>query len=65
MKWKLWTRNENNRPPDKGFDQFDSKEAALERACDIIKHQWHVKVLYIEGPNGERIEYAAIETWCK
>jgi hypothetical protein len=65
MKWKLFTRDETVSPPVEGSGQHDSKDAALDRACDIIRHQRHVKVLYIEGPNGERIEYAEIEAWCK
>ncbi len=58
MKWKLWTRNENIMPATTESEQHDSKDAALERACDIIRHQRHVAVLYIEGPDGERIEAA-------
>jgi hypothetical protein len=49
-------------------EQHDSKEDALEAACELIGppiRQLHVKVLYVEGPNGERIEYAEIEAWCK
>ena len=60
MKWKLWTRNENIMPATTESEQHDSKDAALERACDIIRHQRHVAVLYIEGPDGERIEAADI-----
>ena len=65
MKWKLWTRNENIMPATTESEQHDSKDAALERACDIIRHQRHVAVLYIEGPDGERIEAADISWWCK
>ena len=60
MKWKLWTRNENIMPATTESEQHDSKDAALERACDIIRHQRHVAVLYIEGADGERIEAADI-----
>jgi len=60
MKWKLWTRNENIMPATTESEQHDSKDAALERACDIIRHQRHVAVLYIKGPDGERIEAADI-----
>ncbi len=65
VKWKLWTRNENNSPPDEGSHQYDWEDAALERACALMRQQPHVKVLYIERPNGERIDSAAIEAWCK
>jgi len=46
-------------------EQHDSKGAALERACDIIRHQRHVAVLYIEGPDGERIELRIYRGGCK
>src|ERR1035438_7999323 len=39
VKWKLWTRNDTI---GKGFDEYVSKDAALERARDIIR-QPHVK----------------------
>jgi hypothetical protein len=66
MKWKLFTRNENSRPPDEGSNQYDSEDAALKSACEIIKHQlsMHVQVLYVEGPNGERIDSPKIAEWC-
>jgi hypothetical protein len=52
VKWKLWTRNDII---GKGFDEFASKDAALERAREIIR-QLHVKVLYIEEPDGNIVE---------
>jgi hypothetical protein len=61
VKWKLWTRNDII---GKGFDEYVSKDAALERARDIIR-QPHVKVLYIEEPDGSHIEFEDIEAWCK
>jgi hypothetical protein len=64
MKWKLWTRNENIRPAVVASEEHDSRDKALEAACDRMK-QRHVKVLHIEGPNGQRIEYPEIEKWCK
>jgi hypothetical protein len=65
MKWKLFTRDENLSPPLKGSEQCDSKDAALEMACDIIRQQRHVAVLYIEGPDGERIKAVEIAALCK
>jgi hypothetical protein len=67
MKWKLWTRDENVRPPIEGFepDQHGSKDAALEEACALIRMRLHTKVVYIEEPNGNRIDSAEIEAWCK
>jgi hypothetical protein len=41
VKWKLWTRNDII---GKGFDEFASKDAALERARETTR-QLHVKVL--------------------
>jgi hypothetical protein len=64
MTWKLYTSDGRMQPAVVGFDQYDSKEAAQEVACDRMR-QTHIKVLYIEGPNGERIESAPIVAWCK
>jgi hypothetical protein len=36
----------------------------LEKACDLIRRSVHVKVLYIEKPNGDRFELEAIRYWC-
>ena len=65
MKWKLHIRDETVRPPVEWSEQYDSKDAALERACELIRQQPPVKVLYIEGPNGERIDSAEIHAWFK
>ena len=65
MKWKLHTRDESLSPHLVAWSEFDSKEAALDRACDTLRSQVHVKTLYIEGPDGKRIEYSEIEAWCK
>ena len=64
VKWKLWTRNDNVRPALEASEEHDSRDKALEAACDRMK-QRHVKVLHIEGPNGQRIDSATIEAWCK
>jgi hypothetical protein len=50
-------------PPEIGFHTYDSRDEALRAACDKMKVA-HVAVLYIEGPNGERIEQDAIKRWC-
>jgi len=65
MKWKLHTRDGTRSPPVEGSDQYDSKDVALRVACGIFRHQPSVAVLYIEGPNGERIESKDIAAWCK
>jgi hypothetical protein len=64
MNWKLHTRDEGHSPAVEGFHTLDSKEDALDRACDLMR-QVHIKVLFIEGPNGERIEHPQIESWCR
>lgn len=61
MSWKLWTIKRPDRPRS---DTFESKEAALQRACDLIR-QIHVKVIRIVGPNDEWIGLAEIEKWCR
>jgi hypothetical protein len=66
MGWKLYTRDESTRPNiEDGSTEYDSKDRALERACDIIRQNRHVKVRHIEEPNGQRIEITEIEAWCK
>ena len=67
MNWKLFTRDDNVRPPIVESAQHDSKDDALEAACDCGRrgHQHHIAVLYSEGPNGERIESKDIAAWCK
>jgi len=65
MNWKLYTRDEGHSPALEGSLTLDSKEAALDRACDTLMRQFQVKVLFIEGPNGERIESPQIESWCR
>jgi hypothetical protein len=67
MKWKLFTRDENVRPPIEGFEpeQHESKDAALQEACALIRMRLHTKVVYIEEPDGNRIYSAEIEAWCK
>jgi hypothetical protein len=61
MAWKLRT-----------FDQTVSRfwnpgqtmtrsDDALNAACDLLDH---VKILRVEGPDGEQIELPEIEKWC-
>jgi hypothetical protein len=66
MAWKVRTRNENVRPPmETSSIEYASKDEALNAACDDLDHSVHVKVLYIEGPDGSRIELADIKAWCR
>jgi hypothetical protein len=60
MAWKLHTSDDRMQRMVHGFEQHDSKKAA----CDRMR-QIHIKVLYIAGPHGERIEAAAIVAWCE
>jgi hypothetical protein len=64
MTWKLHTSDGRMQQTMQGFEQYDSRVSALETACDRMR-ETHVKILYIEGPNGERIEAAAVVAWCK
>jgi hypothetical protein len=68
--WKLYTVNQNSRPLPEGRDppleveEFDSRQEALQRACDYIRHQIHIKVDRIEGPGTNRMDYQAIKAVC-
>jgi hypothetical protein len=43
-----------------------NKASALMRALAIYRNPaWGLKVLFIEGSNGERMEAAEIKTWCE
>jgi hypothetical protein len=65
MKWKLFTRDENIRPPIEGFErqQHESKNAALQEACALIRMRLHTRVVYIEEPDGNRIFPTEIAAW--
>jgi hypothetical protein len=65
MKWKLLTRDENIRPAIERFEreQHESKDAALQEACALIRMRVHTKVIYIEEPDGNRIYSDEIEAW--
>jgi hypothetical protein len=70
MKWKLYASDENVRPPADGphTEQYDSKDDALEAAWQMIygpTGNRHLKILYIEEPDGNRIEAAEIRAWFK
>jgi len=62
--WKLLIRHENVGPPLALSSEHDTKEAALRDAC-LARKDVHLKILYIEGPNGEQIELPEIEAWCR
>jgi hypothetical protein len=62
--WKLHTLNENVRPPVLSYDQYPSKDDALRAACNELKKP-HVKVEFIEGPDGAKIDEDAVEEYCR
>jgi hypothetical protein len=64
VKWKLHTQDEGHCPHLVAWSDHDTKEAALDRAC-ATRSQLLVKILFIEGPHGERIEPREIEASCK
>jgi hypothetical protein len=68
--WKLRTRDESVLPPIEAFEpqQCDSKDGALQQAWELLygrTRRPHLKVLWIEGPNGALVKSEEIETWCK
>jgi hypothetical protein len=63
MTWKLYTRS-GATPASKDWEEHDNKDAALERACDIIRRPLHAKVLHIEEPDGTLIGLDKIGAWC-
>jgi len=66
MNWKLFTKNESVKEPIEVSADFASKDKALAAAYDFhVNPGRHMKVLYIEGPNRERVEESEIEEWCR
>ncbi len=63
MKWKLYTRDANVAPPAEGHYPYDTREDALNAACNIKGRR--LEVLHIIGPNNERIEADEIRSWCR
>jgi hypothetical protein len=66
--WKIYTRDFSVSPPMEGLEntEYDLKEDALKAAWQLRygpTANLHIKVAYIEGPNGERIEPEAITAW--
>ena len=66
--WKICTRNESVSPPIEGLEntEYDLKEDALKAAWQLKygpTATLHIKVVHIEGPNGERIEPEEITAW--
>jgi hypothetical protein len=61
MAWKLRTLDQTVTPFLESGKDYDSKDDALNAACELLDH---VKVLRVEGPDGEQIELPEIEKWC-
>ena len=66
MVWRLHTRNENFREAAKTTVTYPTQSEALSAAYTLFIHpSLRKKPVYIEGPDGQRIEQDAIETWCQ
>jgi hypothetical protein len=63
MAWKVHTMNENVRPTMTSYNEYDSKDDAVKAARQEFRKA-HVRVILIEGPNGETIENQELETLC-
>jgi hypothetical protein len=63
VKWKLHTRNEGLQPPLEEWELFETREAALDRACDTLRHQRHKsyssKDLTASGSKARRLKRGA------
>jgi hypothetical protein len=66
MAWRLHLKNENYREPPQTCRDYVSRTAALQTAQNlIIRPSLRKTPVLIEGPDGERMEQGAIETWCR
>lgn len=65
--WKLNVEHKLKPPvPFYETKRHSTKASALKRALAIYRNAgWGLRVLFIEGTNGERIEAAEINDWCK
>ena len=67
VRWKLYLEHRAE-PPVRFYETklHPNKASALKRALAIYRNPaWGLKVLFIEGSNGERMEAAEIKTWCE
>jgi hypothetical protein len=65
--WKLYVEHAV-KPPVQFYETkpHPNKASALKRALAIYRNPaWGLKVLFIAGSNGERMEVAEIKTWCE
>jgi hypothetical protein len=66
MAWRLHLKNENYREPAQTCRDYVSRTEALQTAHNLIIRPGLRKTpVLIEGPDGERMERGAIETWCR
>jgi hypothetical protein len=69
--WKVFVEQRGRpsigRPSIQYYEKpYPNKLSALKRALAIYRHPiWGLSVLFIEGPNEERIEAVVIRMWCK
>ncbi len=63
MAWKVYTVRENVRPAVQSYTEYDSKDDAVKAARNELEkpHARYIRVVLIEGPNGERIEKEELE----
>ena len=60
--WHLHTVNSSISPPEEGFTSHETREHAMEVACDKLK-QPHMQVLYVQGPDVQ-ISLEEIQAYC-
>ena len=66
--WRLFVELTKVRPPAQFYEakRHPSKGSALKRALAIYRNpRWTLKVLWIEGPNGEHVGAEEIRAWCE
>jgi hypothetical protein len=62
--WKVWMINESVSGSLPQAQECRSEEQARRKACGLIRHSIHFAVLYIEKPDGGRIQFDDIKRWC-
>jgi hypothetical protein len=63
MKWKLVFKDHNSLPAPEQWGVYDSKQDALNAACEKMK-VLRVEVVRIEEPDGNEVGLAEIKAHC-